>query len=31
MNTLWSIWYGVLFTLLQGYLAIQGAHRFLGE
>lgn len=31
LNTLWSIWYGVLVTLLQGYLVVQGAHRFLSE
>lgn len=28
-NTLWSVWYGILVTLFQGYLAIQGAHRYL--
>ncbi|GAB0090157.1 protein tincar-like [Sergentomyia squamirostris] len=28
-NSLWSIWYGILMTLLTGYLAIEGAHRFL--
>lgn len=31
LNSLWSIWYGVLFTLFQGYLAVHGAYRFLGE
>ncbi|XP_037944889.1 protein tincar [Teleopsis dalmanni] len=30
LNSLWSIWYGVLFTLFQGYLAVHGAYRFLG-
>ncbi|XP_055378155.1 protein tincar isoform X2 [Condylostylus longicornis] len=30
LNSLWSIWYGVLMTLFQGYLAIHGAYRFLG-
>ena len=30
LNTLWSIWYGVLVTFLQGYLIVQGAHRYLG-
>ncbi|XP_063704575.1 protein tincar [Culicoides brevitarsis] len=29
LNTLWSIWYGILVTLFQGYLVVQGAHRFL--
>lgn len=31
LNTLWSIWYGILVTLFQGYLVVQGAHRFLSE
>lgn len=31
LNTLWSIWYGVLVTLFQGYLVVQGAHRFLSK
>lgn len=31
LNTLWSIWYGVLFTYLQGYLILNGAYRFLGK
>ncbi|XP_055607087.1 protein tincar [Uranotaenia lowii] len=30
LNTLWSVWYGVLITLLQAYLILQGAHRYLG-
>ncbi|XP_073816865.1 transmembrane protein tincar [Musca autumnalis] len=30
LNSLWSIWYGVLLTLFQGYLAVHGAYRFLG-
>ncbi|SPP83424.1 protein tincar isoform X1 [Drosophila guanche] len=30
LNSLWSIWYGVLLTLFQGYLAMHGAYRFLG-
>lgn len=31
LNTLWSIWYGILVTLFQGYLVVQGAHRFLSK
>lgn len=31
LNSLWSIWYGVLLTLFQGYLAVHGAYRFLGN
>lgn len=31
LNSLWSIWYGVLLTLFQGYLAMHGAYRFLGK
>lgn len=30
LNTLWSVWYGVLVTLLQAYLVLQGTHRYLG-
>lgn len=30
LNTLWSVWYGLLVTLLQGYLVLQGTHRYLG-
>ncbi|XP_055549066.1 protein tincar [Wyeomyia smithii] len=30
LNTLWSVWYGILITLLQGYLVLQGTHRYLG-
>lgn len=30
LNTLWSVWYGVLVTLLQGYLILQGTHRYVG-
>lgn len=30
-NTLWSVWYGILVTLFQGYLVVQGAHRFLSK
>ncbi|XP_058055789.1 protein tincar [Anopheles bellator] len=30
LNTLWSIWYGILVTLLQGYLIVQGTHRYVG-
>ncbi|XP_041788456.1 protein tincar [Anopheles merus] len=30
LNTLWSIWYGILMTLLQGYLIVQGTHRYIG-
>lgn len=31
LNTLWSVWYGILVTLFQGYLVVQGAHRFLSK
>lgn len=31
LNSLWSIWYGILATYLQGYLVLHGAYRFLGE
>lgn len=31
LNTLWSIWYGILFTYFQGYLILNGAYRFLGK
>lgn len=31
LNSLWSIWYGILATYLQGYLALHGAYRFLGK
>lgn len=31
LNTLWSIWYGILFTYFQGYLILNGAYRFLGR
>lgn len=31
LNTLWSIWYGLLFTYLQGYLILNGTYRFLGK
>lgn len=30
-NRLWSVWYGVLVTLLEGYLIIQGLHKYLGN
>ncbi|XP_055640852.1 protein tincar [Toxorhynchites rutilus septentrionalis] len=30
LNTLWSVWYGLLVTLLQGYLILQGTHRYVG-
>lgn len=31
LNSLWSVWYGILATYLQGYLALHGAYRFLGK
>ena len=31
LNSLWSIWYGILFTYFQGYLILNGAYRFLGK
>lgn len=31
LNTLWSIWYGLVFTYLQGYLILNGTYRFLGK
>lgn len=31
LNTLWSIWYGLVFTYLQGYLILSGTYRFLGK
>lgn len=30
-NRLWSVWYGVLVTILQGYLIVQGLHKYLGK
>jgi hypothetical protein len=30
-NRLWSVWYGILVTLLQGYLIVQGLHKYLGK
>lgn len=31
LNSLWSIWYGIVLTLFQGYLALHGTYRFLGK
>lgn len=30
-NRLWSVWYGILVTLFQGYLIILGLQKFVGE
>lgn len=30
-NRLWSVWYGILVTLFQGYLIILGLQKYLGE
>lgn len=30
-NRLWSVWYGILVTLFQGYLVILGLQKYLGE
>lgn len=30
-NRLWSVWYGVLVTLFQGYLIMLGLQKYLGE
>lgn len=30
-NRLWSVWYGILVTILQGYLVILGLQKYLGE
>ncbi|XP_052121070.1 protein tincar [Frankliniella occidentalis] len=30
VNSLWSVWYGVIATALQTYVALQAARRFLG-
>lgn len=29
-NRLWSVWYGILVTLFQGYLIILGLQKYLG-
>lgn len=31
LNRLWSVWYGILVTILQAFLMVQGAHRFLSK
>lgn len=31
LNSLWSIWYGIFITLLNGYIAIECSKRFFGE
>lgn len=31
LNSLWSIWYGIILTLFQGYLALHGTYRFLSK
>lgn len=30
-NRLWSVWYGILVTIFQGYLIILGLQKFVGE
>jgi hypothetical protein len=30
-NRLWSVWYGILVTLFQGYLIVLGLQKYLGE
>jgi hypothetical protein len=30
-NRLWSVWYGILVTIFQGYLVILGLQKYLGE
>lgn len=30
-NRLWSVWYGILVTIFQGYLIILGLQKYLGE
>lgn len=30
-NRLWSVWYGILVTILQGYLVILGLQKYLGK
>lgn len=30
-NRLWSVWYGILVTLFQGYLIILGLQKYIGE
>lgn len=31
LNSLWSIWYGIFITLLNGYIAVECSKRFFGE
>jgi hypothetical protein len=31
MNTLWSVWYGILVTLFQGYLILLGLQKYTGK
>lgn len=30
-NRLWSVWYGILVTIFQGFLIHQGLQKYLGE
>lgn len=30
-NRLWSVWYGILVTLFQGYLVVLGLQKYIGE
>lgn len=30
-NRLWSVWYGILVTLFQGYLIVLGLQKYIGE
>jgi hypothetical protein len=30
-NRLWSVWYGIIVTLFQGYLIVLGLQKYLGE
>lgn len=30
-NRLWSVWYGILVTLFQGYLIILGLQKYIGK
>lgn len=30
-NRLWSVWYGILITLFQGYLIVLGLQKYIGE
>jgi len=30
-NQLWSVWYGILLTIFQGYLIVQGLQKYIGK